>query len=158
MISRYPMLESQTPSNQRFVRSVLEVQGQRVVVYSFHATIPLFEIRRTYNDDALSTNIRDMVSLIQHEVDPVILMCDCNSTPRTAQYAWLDAVLDDAHRARGRGFGLTFPANGDLASMPLIRIDYIWYSDHFTALDAKVGDDSGGSDHFPLWARLVLRG
>ena len=157
LISRYPILESELPPAQRYMRVVLDVQGQRVVVYVFHASIPAFEVRRNYNDDAVSADVWNFVALLRGEVEPMIVFCDCNSTPRSRQYAWIDALLDEAFGARGRGFGLTFPANKELASMPLIRIDYVWYSHHFEPIAAQVWEDSGGSDHYPLVARLDLR-
>jgi endonuclease/exonuclease/phosphatase (EEP) superfamily protein YafD len=166
LISRYPIVESNIELDvdfiepdlaaPRFLRVVLDVDGRRVVVYGFHPTIPYFEVGRSYDDDILSINVRDMVAAIEAEVDPVILLCDCNSTPRSIQYAWLDDVLHEAYGARGWGFGLTHPAE-EWAITPLFRIDYVWYSDEFEAIAASVWDDSGGSDHFPLWARLDLR-
>jgi endonuclease/exonuclease/phosphatase (EEP) superfamily protein YafD len=166
LISRYPIVESNIELDvdfiepdlaaPRFLRVVLDVEGRRVVVYGFHPTIPFFEVGRSYDDDILSINVRDMVAQIETETDPVILLCDCNSTPRSIQYAWLDDVLHEAYGARGWGFGLTHPA-GEWAITPLFRIDYVWYSDEFEPIAARVWDDSGGSDHYPVLARLDLR-
>jgi endonuclease/exonuclease/phosphatase (EEP) superfamily protein YafD len=83
----------------------------------------------------------------------VLLLCDCNATPRSRQYTLLDGVLDEAFGAQGWGLGLTHPAD----PFPVFRIDYVWYTHDFAALDAKVWPDSGTSDHYPVWGRLVLR-
>jgi endonuclease/exonuclease/phosphatase family metal-dependent hydrolase len=37
----------------------------------------------------------------------------------------------------------------------LIRIDHIFHSSHFTALNAHMLNDSGGSDHLPVVAELA---
>jgi endonuclease/exonuclease/phosphatase family metal-dependent hydrolase len=39
----------------------------------------------------------------------------------------------------------------------LWRIDYVWHNDAFAAIRARVGDDNGTSDHFPLIVSLVLK-
>jgi vancomycin resistance protein VanJ len=38
--------------------------------------------------------------------------------------------------------------------VPLVRIDYVWYTDDFRATRAWVGPDAG-SDHLPVLAELV---
>jgi endonuclease/exonuclease/phosphatase (EEP) superfamily protein YafD len=40
-------------------------------------------------------------------------------------------------------------------TVPAIRIDHIFYSDHFFASGAYTVDNSGGSDHFPVIAELL---
>jgi endonuclease/exonuclease/phosphatase family metal-dependent hydrolase len=62
-------------------------------------------------------------------------------------------MLNEAFGARGWGYGFTHPVD----PFPLVRIDYIWYSRDFAALDAEVWPDAGTSDHHPVWARLALR-
>jgi endonuclease/exonuclease/phosphatase (EEP) superfamily protein YafD len=52
----------------------------------------------------------------------------------------------------GTGLGLTHPAN-----FPITRIDHVWFSKEFTAIEATAITQSGTSDHLPLWARLDLR-
>jgi len=40
----------------------------------------------------------------------------------------------------------------------LIRIDFVWYSPHWRAIDAQVGLWDGHFDHRPMIAQLVLAG
>ena len=40
---------------------------------------------------------------------------------------------------------------------PVIRIDHIFYSNQFVALNTYVVNNSGGSDHFPVVAELYLK-
>ncbi len=91
---------------------------------------------------------------IMHELDqPVLLMCDCNMTDTSAAYARLRTALNDSFREAGWGFGHTFfPPQ---SPFPIQRIDYIWHSEDFTAIQAYVGQD-GGSDHLPIVAKLRL--
>jgi vancomycin resistance protein VanJ len=39
--------------------------------------------------------------------------------------------------------------------IPVQRIDYVWHSAEFIALEAFVGQE-GGSDHLPMVAKLIL--
>lgn len=171
LLSRFPILESQVfldidfsaidLNRPHYLRAVVDIDGHPVVVYVIHPpipqpsywTAPLYQFLYRYDDSRLQTHIERTVKLIQAETLPVLLLCDCNSTPRSRQYKLLDGVLDEAFRAQGWGLGLTHPAR----PFPLLRIDYLWYSKDFTALEAKVWPESGTSDHFPVWGKLVLR-
>jgi endonuclease/exonuclease/phosphatase family metal-dependent hydrolase len=168
LLSRFPILESEAhivvDANQdydaapRYIRAVIDLEGQRVAVYNFHPTRPRFRPGADYDAVFHEMNIRAMLDRLALEELPILMLCDCNVTPRSRPYGWLNERFGNAFAARGWGFGLTFPANGYLAPFPIVRIDHIWYSHDFAALDARVLNDGGGSDHFPLWARLVLRG
>ncbi|HLA44609.1 MAG TPA: endonuclease/exonuclease/phosphatase family protein, partial [Aggregatilineales bacterium] len=168
LISRFPILESQIELDidfdnidlepVRYLRAVVDINGQHVVVYVFHPPIAQFQTFRSYDDTYNRNNYRQLVELIRAESDPTLLLCDCNFTPRTWQYTWINNLLDDSFFESGWGFGLSYPASGTTPGMPFpgVRIDYIWHSGAFTALEAKVWDDNGTSDHHPMWARLVL--
>ena len=83
-------------------------------------------------------------------------MGDFNQTDQNNNYKILvDADLKDAFREAGWGFGGTWPASGLGMIRNLIRIDFIWHTDHFQAIRAWVGDGAG-SDHSSLFAELVL--
>lgn len=174
LLSRYPVLEHsfyfEPPDEEngrpfmRYVRAVLDIEGHETVVYLFHPNIPQVTPLFRYDDEANEAQTQRMVELLEEEGDRrVMLLCDCNTTPRSEQYRMLDGVLDEAFGEVGQGFGLTFSlhrfTNWPLFSEELfsIRIDYIWYSEQFTALDAEVWPVSGLSDHRPLVARLDLR-
>lgn len=87
---------------------------------------------------------------------PTVLLGDFNTSDQSDLYRPLrDAALVDAFRAAGWGFGFTWPVRlGGVPLLPLARIDYIWHTAHFRALEAWVGPDAG-SDHLPVLARLA---
>jgi endonuclease/exonuclease/phosphatase family metal-dependent hydrolase len=165
LLSRYPIAASDTRvvdgRDGRHLRVELEIEGQRVAVYVIHPPTPawvpgvdhLYEMLFVYDESRVQPPIEFVIERIQAETLPVLVLCDCNSTPRSRQYRALDAVLDEAFGARGWGMGFTHPAN----STPALRIDYVWYDDHFEALEAKVWPEAGTSDHYPVWAKLVLK-
>lgn len=159
LLSRFPVVESQFHSERidpdtgeampNHLQAVLDIEGSQVVVYVFHPPNPDFNRITDFDDSVLQAEVEAMVDLVAQEANPVIILCDCNSTPRSRQYRLLDDVLTNAYESVGSGFGLTYPA-----ARPIIRIDHIWYTDEFTALDATVENDSGTSDHRPVWATL----
>ena len=60
----------------------------------------------------------------------------------------------------GWGFGFSFPSptrrfGGKISFPSLVRIDHIFYSDHFYAARARTVSDSAGSDHRPVIADLI---
>ncbi len=90
---------------------------------------------------------------------PVVLLGDFNLTDQTDQYRRITGSLRDAHRAAGWGFGHTFPAHGRIyvlpIPVPLIRIDYVFYSPGLAAIETHLGENAG-SDHRPVIATLTL--
>lgn len=154
--SRYPIVESRTYPGA-FMRAVVDMNGQQIVVYNLHAPNAELDFgSRTFDDTQLNTGIEAVLAMIQQETNPVLLLCDCNTTPRTRQYSWLEETLDDAFKTQGQGFGNTH-RGAEMFSSPTIRIDYIWYSDRFTPVKIGVWSENGSSDHFPVWGRLALK-
>lgn len=89
---------------------------------------------------------------------PTILLGDFNLTDQNDSYALLrDAGLTDAFRTAGWGFGATWPVRKLGMPFPLVRIDYIWYSERIHCTQAWLGPDLG-SDHLPLLADLTWSG
>src|SRR5690554_1042029 len=96
---------------------------------------------------------------------PLIAAGDFNTTPRSEAYETVTAELSDAWLEAGFGFGQTFPG-GPRKPTPfgvpvpnwLLRIDYVFHSEEWRALDARIGPWDGGSDHRPVLVHLGFVG
>ena len=166
LLSRYPILEAEVilpyPDSMWDLRAVLDINGTTTVVYVVHPPPPKNNLSPVhYNNERRDSEITILLNdYIRHETGPVLVMGDFNATDQSRIYHDLDAVLDDAFREAGHGMGFTYPANlrNWFRLIPLVRIDYVWYSAHFAALDAWTGSDSGSADHLPVVAKLAQKG
>ena len=70
-------------------------------------------------------------------------------TNTSETYVCLHTVIGDSFQERGWGFGNTLRV--DSVPVPVQRVDYIWYTNELSAVDAAIGLD-GGSDHLPMVA------
>ena len=109
---------------------------------------------RSYHADRREAEIGTLVALLERLSGPVIVGGDFNMTEHGADYTRMANRLRDAYKAVGLGLGHTFPAAGRAprklpAPLPVIRIDYVWHSDHFEPVWARVGKN-GRSDHHPV--------
>lgn len=162
LISRYPIIDYEFHfedfdrendlSIPGYLRAVIDIEGQLIVVYVMHPPNPSMDPFTEYDDRDLNAQITYVADLADQEENPTILLCDCNTSPTSRQYQYLNDRFSNAFAAQGWGFGMTYPS-----SFPVLRIDHVWYSEtDFKTLDVQVWDDSGSSDHRPLWARLDL--
>jgi vancomycin resistance protein VanJ len=81
---------------------------------------------------------------------PVLLAGDFNTPPAGHIYGVLTRRYEDSFKEAGWGWGFTFPSKS-----PLLRIDYIFHSAHWKAMECRVGARPG-SDHRPVFAELAL--
>lgn len=153
-------------------RVVIDIDGQQVAVYSIHLYLPLgaklhlpvpnnYYMRGIfgYDDSARDAQIANLLDRLSAEPLPYVVAGDFNMSDQASAYNDLAAVMNDSFREMGRGLGTSWPvvqALGFPALIPpLVRIDYIWHSDEFRALEAAQGPFLG-SDHLPLYATLAL--
>ena len=134
LLSRYPILASDTAVVDehygRHLRAEIDINGQRVAVYVIHPPTPAWvvgvehwvDMLTVYDEARTQPHIDFVIERIQAETLPVLVLCDCNSTPRSRQYRALDRLLDEAFGALGWGMGFTHPAE----PFPALRIDYVW--------------------------------
>jgi vancomycin resistance protein VanJ len=101
---------------------------------------------------------------------PLIVGGDFNASDRNQSISIVKEALNDAFRNAGTGLGHTFPgasrADTRGSSRPesygitwpqwLVRIDYIFYSDDWQAIDARIAPWEGSSDHRGVIAELAL--
>jgi vancomycin resistance protein VanJ len=160
-LSRYPILEEELLTLQwashPHQRATLAINGRRLTLIVFHPPPPIYDIRPDASYQPLGNT--DIAALAEMAADraPTIMLGDLNATSQSVAYGLLrSAGLTDAFQAAGWGFGATFPnrMNSIAFLVPLVRIDYVWYTDDFRATRAWVGPDAG-SDHLPVLAELV---
>jgi len=93
---------------------------------------------------------------------PVILAGDFNTSEFSDAYRCVARRLHDSYREVGRGTGHTWPARQtkhirsrwlELLA-PVTRIDYVFHSHHWDAVEARVLKMDTGSDHRPIVATL----
>ena len=116
---------------------------------------------------------RQLLALVAEDVAveerPLIVLGDFNTTDQTENYQLIANHLTDAQWAAGQGFGFTFPDLSKaitpeqpwpicalLNTPPLVRIDHILVSRHFTPRAARVVPYSYSSDHLPVVAELHI--
>ncbi len=144
----------------------VSIQGRSVQVIVAHPRPPRVTRNGAHFDDATTNQVRAIGAMAVDD-PPAIVLGDFNMTHRQALHADLLSLgLRDAFHMLDRK-GATFPSKvghshrvGSLLSRlpmrPVLRIDYVWFTSEFEAIDAWVGTRAG-SDHLPVLARLAWR-
>lgn len=141
-------------------RSRIELEnGQEIVIFNVHPTSP--RVLYGFDTSLRSSEIEAVVNMSRSENHPVLLTGDFNITDQTDDYVRIAEHHQDAFYESGAGLGSTFPnlmkfSRGLSSVPPLIRIDYVFYSSHWRAVNAHVLPGVSISDHFPLLAELAL--
>jgi vancomycin resistance protein VanJ len=176
LIGRYP-LSVLNPQGFNFeawgdapLFASLNFNGQAITLINAHpAATSLGDL------DWIEVSIRSrdaqVTSLAEYaktRTEPVIIAIDLNATPQNDPYRILSSVLVDSWSEAGWGLGHTFPGAATpggsrptrrgrpIVPMWLVRIDYVWHSHHFVAMDVATGPFDEQSDHQPLVATLAL--
>jgi len=179
VLSKYPILEDSywtydfatlPLGNQRVV---IEVEGQRIVLYNVHPTHPGMTGRAFFDHRQRGREIADILQRIESETLPVLLIGDFNMPDLSEDYSRITAQLVDTFRSVGHGMGFSFPDFReakitdsvqfipdnfpDYIPSPLfLRLDYVFHSEEFVGIHAYIHHTSGGSDHRPLVVTLAL--
>lgn len=168
VFSKFPITDSvywqftELPESHGNQRVVVDMDGQQVILYNVHPWPP-FNLRHLplieFQDKDVSSNRGAVDSIIERvtaETDPVIMAGDLNTGDQFANYARFASILTDSFRVAGQGMGYTYPACGIGPLPSLIRLDYVFYSAPFQAMDARVIDSCGVSDHKAVMVSLAL--
>lgn len=164
LLSRYPILESQTMTDLPVLRVVVDPPvAEPIVIYVVHPPLGRF----VYLGDipvGVDFSVRDIaIAHIRVRVEEdlaqersVIVLGDFNMTERERAYAQLSAGLRDAHLDAGVGPGLTWRP-GPLSFLPfgMLRIDYVLSTPDLVATSATV-DCSLRSDHCRVDVDLMM--
>lgn len=155
IISRYPIKPLGADKKKGRAQKVrLETPFGQFTVFNIHA----------YNFGWLRRH-QHMTTLLQEDIvhtqNPIILGGDFNTSDQSQTYRMVKRYLKNAHWESGCGFGFTFPSSVVRLKrrypLPaIIRIDHIFISNQFSTRSARTLTQSGGSDHFPVVAELVI--
>jgi endonuclease/exonuclease/phosphatase (EEP) superfamily protein YafD len=153
IISRYPLTSLELAHDKGRTQKVrAETPVGPIEVWNVHPNAPLSWARQYEQIAAMAEDIAAVNG-------PLIVGGDFNTTDQSETYRLVSRYLQNAHWEAGWSFGFSFPANSPrFSGVPiltsLVRIDHIFYSQHFLARSAHTLAESGGSDHFPVVADL----
>ena len=153
------------PPRDIALHATVMMEGRRIHVFVVHLSPNnLLQVQVTELTTGLIPRVLERygwraaeVNRLEEEVtalsEPVLLLCDCNLTDTSEAYSHLSGFIHDSFREVGWGMGHTLHPSP--LPFPVQRIDYVWHSEEFVALEAFVGQE-GGSDHLPIVAKLML--
>lgn len=168
VLSRYPLREAvafrASSHGHWWQRMTIDTPAGPITYLNLHTRIP--HIRTThrmclgrripleFHAEVRRNEIRKLMGILEKVDGPVIVGGDFNLTERSQDYRLLSTRLQDAYRSVGAGLGHTFPSRGSFprafpAPWPVLRLDYVWHSQHFAPSWAYRGDP-GQSDHHPI--------
>ena len=148
----------------------LEWNGEKILLVNFHLT-PTDGVYPLDEEDA---HIRarekeaQIISGLASQSGIVIVGGDANMPFLSDAYKIMTGNLVDAYRSVGSGLGHTFPGStlpesdrpriGNLFIPAwLMRIDYIFHSEEWTAISAHTAKIDGVSDHRGVVVELILK-
>lgn len=156
VVSRYQLRRHWVNEDKANVQVVsAEAPFGTVMLFNVHPPWGNWERRDRQLSDLLKNDI------LTCEM-PAILGGDFNTTDQSEIFGLLVEHLHNAHWDACKGFGFSFPRalymkERHIPFFPFMRIDHIFFSDQFVALDAATLADAYGSDHLPVTARLALK-
>ena len=160
-MSRYPIMEEeywqydflpQALGNQRLI---LQIDNDtQITVYNVHPTHPAMN-GHFFNPEYRSREIADLLERASQEANPVIILGDFNMPDFSEDYRAIRNDFGDAFYTAGFGLGWTFPRSQQFNSA-FLRLDYIFYSEHFSIQHAEVNTGYTGSDHNSLYADIII--
>jgi len=153
--SRYPLVPAKL-ENAPLSAQIIKTVTPNGIVNLINVNTPRGLSRYQEHWNAIVAYVEAVNSL----EGPLILSGDFNTTSQSRSYALIDKRLNNAHWEAGWSFGFNFPSPARKlgAIMPFVRIDHIFYSKPFVAVDAGTLPITGGSDHYPIFAVLALEG
>ncbi|MBZ0297332.1 MAG: endonuclease/exonuclease/phosphatase family protein [Anaerolineae bacterium] len=172
VLSRYPLINAYSypyqPARLRLQRVQINFHGRSLLLFNTHLQ-PVTESWRSPDVSIQRDQLDYLLDEMARSSGPRILVGDFNFNDQSSHYRQIiNAGFNDAWRAVGWGMGftnpvwsrLTVPDGPDwLQVIPVNRrIDFIFYDAAGTAESARVGSDSGGSDHYSLYSSLSLSG
>ncbi|MFQ5613344.1 MAG: endonuclease/exonuclease/phosphatase family protein [Anaerolineae bacterium] len=151
LLSRYPFEQTSPLPSYNYQSTVLATPQGPVTFFNIHTPTP-FDWERQHRA------VQSLAGQIAGIEGPLIVVGDFNTTDQAENYGLVRRYLQDAFHESGWGFGFSFPARPRRIRWlrPLVRIDYIFHSEHFVSQDTRVLEDNAGSDHRPVVSTLSL--
>lgn len=173
LLSRFPILDSKQLHFHEVrpdLKTVVDIMGIEIVLIIAHPPPPKPHWRGLKFDPQTWKQIRSLAEMAI-EYQPAVLLGDFNLADWWGEYAFMRSLgLKDAYQVAGRDSGNTLPRRigpwkrmqalnrllSRLTFFPMLRVDYIWYTEPLHCLDSWVGKDTG-SDHLPVLAELEMK-
>ena len=164
LLSRFPIMSSAATADPLLLRVVVAPSDSAppVTVFVAHPYLDGIDLIGIVPD--IRTEQRDReIGLVRAEIDAelaagrdLLVLGDFNVTEREPAYAQLSRGLHDAQRSAGVGLGLTWrPERLERLPFGLLRIDYVFASPGFVALQAAPDCVPRGSDHCLVMATFA---
>lgn len=144
-VEQHPLPVEPGAEPRTVARVLMKVHGQEVSIYVTHLT------RRPFNGDIRMRQSATILSLMEQDPRPKLLLGDMNDTPDSRAVRLFKRELMDVFALRGKGESETFP----LPVLRNLRIDYVLASDRFMPRSSQVLRVHA-SDHYPVVADLTL--
>ena len=166
IISRYPLTKQLKPyGTGRSERAIINTPLGEIGLWNVHPPTAV----RQGGWEAQNQFFSLIANEIKNETGPMIVLGDFNSTDQAENYQLISNQLTSVHHAVGNGFGFTYPDPsiidtigiiprlGPISLKPIVHIDHIFVSDHFTPLETHIIPHGYGSDHRPVVATLQVK-
>ena len=172
VLSRYPIKDSEQlhlSTVRPDLQAKIDLDGSEITFIVAHPPPPRPHWKGLKFDRQTWEQIISLANLAVNQ-PPAILLGDFNLADWWGEYAYLHSTgLKDAFRVAGSDLGHTLPTRigpwkrllalnrllRGLPLVPILRVDYIWYTEPLHCQQAWVGEDTG-SDHLPVLAKLVI--
>jgi len=143
--SRVTAFASNAMIRRSFIWALVKYGGREIEVFVAHlAYLP-------HPNEIRQSQVRELVERLARTERPWILMGDMNALPDDPEIAAFAEVAHPVFRERLDLFAEnTYPS-----ARPRVRLDYVFFSNHFDLVDQTVLDNRGAADHRPI--RSVLR-
>ena len=98
-----------------------------------------------FDDRIRNTQIDLLIEHLKNESLPYLVVGDFNTSQYTGTYSKIARIAKDSFREAEIGFGNTWPAKmqSGLKLPPMLRLDYVWHSTEFQAVDVSSSESSG---------------
>ena len=168
LISKHPIIDYEwlvPKSGRKMLYATVDWDGQLVHVFTVHLSWPaihweeLTGIPIGLTEGRQSRQVDFLIAEAKKVKGPVLILGDFNMSDQSETYELLTREYGDAFRDGGWGLGFTFPNSttmkGVQLDVPIVRIDYIFYSNHFDIVGSDVDCIPGSSDHCALKAVFI---